>query len=238
MKTLAKWLLGGFLVLIALLVIGLLSMDTIARWVAEAQLKHQTGLDIKIGKLEVGIFHPRFRIEHLVAYNRPEFGGSPMVVMPELLIEYDRDAMLSHTLHLNRLRLNLAEFHLVENATGLVNVAALYDAMTTKAPSLKEENPKFSDFNRLKMQFGGIDSLEITVGKFKNTRLLSQPEVSEYEIGLSNRVFTNLQTELSLLSAMGQLALEGMQAGNVPLLKETSAPPTLLTNRPPSRRKK
>lgn len=235
-KTLVKWLLGGFLFLLAIVVIGLLSMDTIARWVAEAQLKRQTGLEIKIGKLEVGIFNPRFRIEQLVAYNRPEFGGSPMMVLPELLIEYDRDAMVQHKLHLTRLRLNLGEFHLVENATGLVNVAALYDFMKTKVPTLNEENPKFSDHNQFKMQFGGIDSMEITVGKFKNTRLLSQPEVSEYQIGLSNRVFTNLQTELSLLTAMGQLALEGMQAGGV-VLKEDAIAPMPLTNRPPRRKK-
>src|SRR5258708_17164575 len=113
MKTLFRWAFRLLILLVVLLVAAVLLMDTIVRAVAENALRRQTGLDVKIGKFEVGLLNPKVTIENLVIYNSAEFGGSPLIDMPELHVEYDRDALFANKLHFKLVRFNLAQLNIV-----------------------------------------------------------------------------------------------------------------------------
>src|SRR5215218_3075556 len=108
MKFVFRWIFRLFILVLILVIAGILLLDTIAKAVAEYRIKRETGLDVKIGKLEIGILNPKVTIENFVIYNSAEFGGSPLIDMPELHVEYDRPALLSHKLHYKLVRLNLA----------------------------------------------------------------------------------------------------------------------------------
>lgn len=48
---------------------------------------------MRLGRLEIGLLNPKVTIENFVLYNAAEFGGAPMVDLPELHVEYDRPAL-------------------------------------------------------------------------------------------------------------------------------------------------
>jgi len=89
-----RWLIRtaiGFAGLLALAVlVGVLMVDTVARRLLESAIRAQTGLDVRIGKVEVGLIRPTLRVENLKLYSAPSFGGLVMIDMPELFVEYDR----------------------------------------------------------------------------------------------------------------------------------------------------
>ena len=92
MKKALRWCIYIFLVLIVLVVIGIFSINPIAKYTAEKRLKAETGMDAEIGKFELGIRAKTVRITDLKLTNPPEFGGSTFVLIPELFIELNAEA--------------------------------------------------------------------------------------------------------------------------------------------------
>ncbi len=88
MKWLFRWLFRLLILLIVLVVAGVLLLNPIAKEITEYRIKRETGMDVKIGNLEVGILNPGVTIENLVLYNSAEFGGAPFIDLPELRVEY------------------------------------------------------------------------------------------------------------------------------------------------------
>lgn len=205
-KKLFKWMLGlAFLavVLVALLVIF---MDSLLRWAAERQIKEQTGLDVRIGKVETSLLQARFRLENLVLYNTPEFGGTPMVDLPELHIEYDRQGLLERKVHLNLMRLHLAEVNIVEGQSNRFNLTVLEDFL--KARVKNEQAPKLSDYSAVEARFGGIDKLVLTVDRIRLTAMKKPADSKVFDIGIRNQVMTNMVTEQDVADQLVKVAFE------------------------------
>src|SRR5262245_14959465 len=108
MKRLFKWLFRLVILLIVLGVALVLLKDTIAKGIMERQIRFETGLDARIGRLEIGIVNPTVTIENVRLYNTAEFGGSPFVDLAELHLEYNRAALATRKLRFALVRLNLA----------------------------------------------------------------------------------------------------------------------------------
>src|SRR4051794_20756716 len=159
MKFLFRWAFRLFILLLVLVVAGILLFDSIAKAVTEYRIKKQTGLDVKIGKMEVGLFNSKVTIEHFIIYNSAEFGGSPFIDMPELHVEYDRNALIANKLHCKLVRFNLAQVNVVENKEGKTNLELLEKRVQQATPSVSTN--KSSSAN---MQFTGIDTLNLTLG--------------------------------------------------------------------------
>ena len=102
MKWLFKWCFRLILLLVVAIIALMLFKDAIVKAVVEQRIRARTGMDVKIGRFSVGIFSPAVTIEKLKLYNRPEFGGTPFIDMPELHVEYDRAALRSRDLRLRR----------------------------------------------------------------------------------------------------------------------------------------
>src|SRR5712671_3808479 len=125
-RRLFRWALYLFIIFVVLVVAAVLLFDTMVRSFAEHNLRSQTGMDVKIGRFSVGFFSPTVTVENLKLYNTAEFGGGEFIDLPELHLVYDRAAFRTGKLHLNLVRLNLAEIHLVENKEGRRNFDALF----------------------------------------------------------------------------------------------------------------
>src|SRR6185436_3175625 len=161
MRRLFRWALYAFIMVVVLIVAGVLLLDTMAKSLVESRIRAETGMDVKIGKLVIGLASPTITVEEFKLYNTSEFGGSPFVEMPELHLEYDREALYSGKLHLKLARLNLAEVYVIENKDGKSNVQ-----------ELQKKQPKPSNISTNKtsgppLEFLGIDTLNVTISKAK-----------------------------------------------------------------------
>jgi uncharacterized protein involved in outer membrane biogenesis len=215
MKTLFKWVfrivLGLALLAVVLLVILMLTKDSIAKSLAEKNLRDSTGMDARITKLEVGTMTPTINLEGLRIYNTPEFGGGTFFEMPELRVEYVPAEMKAGKLHLKTVRLNISEVNVVRNADGKLNTDAL--AKETKKKSRGEK--KGTDTPGV--DFGGIDTLYVTIGKIKVKDLANPRNDTEIQVGLKEEKGENLRTEaevqawlqMTLLKVALQQALKG-----------------------------
>jgi hypothetical protein len=159
MKTLFRWAFRLLILLLVLLVAAILLLDTVAREIFEYKLTQRTGLEVKIQSVDIGLLNPRLTVEGLVVYNRPEFGGSPMLDMPELHVEYDRSALRSGIIHLRLLRVNITQISVIEDANGRLNLRLLQKHAAQTGGTSISTNPAAGGY-----QFAGIDTLNLTLG--------------------------------------------------------------------------
>ncbi len=201
MKWIFKWLLRLFLAAVALAVIGvivlLLSYNSILRVIIEHNIRAQTGMDAEIGSLNVALTSPTVEIQNLKIHNSPDFGGTPFLDIPEIHVEYDRDALGRREIHLKLLRFNLGELDIVKNQAGLTNIFL---------PNLKSSAPKSSgggnplaDFKKQSgFDFTGIDMLNVSIGKVKYVDLQDQRNNREQDIGIENCVIPNVKSRVDI----------------------------------------
>lgn len=186
MKTLLKWCFRLLILLVVLLVAAVLLFDTIVTSLAESRIRSATGLDVKIGKLDIGVLHPRLTLENFKLYNAAEFGGAPMIDLPELHLEYDRAALSAGRLRLKLVRFNLAELNLVKSQAGRTNIMDLFT--TLEAANLRKTN-------RTPVEFAGVDTLNLTLGKIIQTDLSQSSPPREFDFRVKNQIITDLKTE-------------------------------------------
>ena len=92
-KFIFKWLLRLFVLAVVLAVILFLSFDSILRVVMENRIHAQTGMEAEIGKFHFGLTQPVVEIKNLQLFNSAAFGGTPLLNIPEIHVEYDRAAL-------------------------------------------------------------------------------------------------------------------------------------------------
>lgn len=192
----------AFVALVALL----LSYNSILRVIMEHQIRARTGMDAEIGRVHLGLFSPTLEIQDMKIYNPPDFGGTPFLDIPEIHVEYDRDALLRHDLHITLLRFNLGELDIVKNQAGQTNLfmAGL------KLPSKKSSGGGNGLVNFKKqtgLEFTGIDVLNVSVGKAKFIDLGNPRNNREQDIDLENCLVKNVKSPADLTGLAALVAL-------------------------------
>jgi uncharacterized protein involved in outer membrane biogenesis len=192
MMRLIKWLF--ILVLIAAaLVAGLLfSKDAIAKAAVEQQIRAQTGMDVKIGKLSLSVLSPIATIENLTLYNTANFGGTPFLNIRELHVEFDREALAHRELKLKLLKLNIAELSVVKNDLGQTNIVSL--AIAPKPIKTSEM-----------VDFKGIEVANFSISKVIYLDLKDQKNNRRPTWTVQNQVFRDLKTSGEFYDAFVQI---------------------------------
>ena len=183
-----RWTLYVFVILVVLVVAAILLLNTMAKQFVESRLRVRTGLDPRIGVVDVGLLSPTITFENVKLYNKPDFGGSLFVDMPELHLEYDPGALLAGRLHFKFVRLNLAEVSLVQDKRGHVNVQELKKQPDASAAK-KSFGPRF--------KFTGIDTLNLTLGKFHVANLVSG-RGQDIDFGIKDQITHNVKSGADL----------------------------------------
>lgn len=186
---------------IVLVVSAILLKDTVARSLAEQRIRRETGFEAKIGKLQFNLFAPTIQIDNCVLYNPAEFGGSPIMDIPDLHIEYDRQDLALGQIHLKLLRVNLRELHVVLNQAGRTNLIDLLDKVAPEAIG-GSRPPGERD-----KSFGGIDMLNLSVGKVRYTDLRQPRRSQEIEVGMRNSIIQNIRTEQDFAGVLFKILL-------------------------------
>ena len=208
MKRILKWILGLVLLIVVLAVVFLLSLDTILRTVAENRIRAQTGMDVEIGKFHLGLLDSVVTIKDLKIHNPPSFGGTPFFNIPEIHVEYDRDALFKNKIHVTLMRFNLGELDIVKNEAGETNLFALGVALPKKGQAGgSKELKEFKQ--RTGLDFQGIDALNVSVGTARFIDLKDPSNNREQKIGIDNFVMKNVKTPADLAGLAVLVALRG-----------------------------
>ena len=173
-------------------VVLFLIKDTMLKTHFEHRVSKATGMKAKIEQ-----FHWRLRsntvaIRNFRLYNGPEFGGTPFLDIPEVHLEFVRSDLASGKLHLKDLRFHLAETHLVKNKEGKFNVNFEEEDVAAKAPEKQKSKPL--------LEFGGIDTLHLTLGKVFYTDMQNPTNNTAYDLGVQDAVIKNVRTESDLIN--------------------------------------
>lgn len=209
MRRLFRWAFRGFLLLIVLVVALLLSLDSIARAVAERRIRAETGLEARIGSLSLGLLSPTLTMENLRIYNSPEFGGSPLLEVGEFHLEYDRQELWAGRLRCRLVRVDLRELNLVVSQPGRINLALPVGG----SPPLPSRLPR----KIAGLRFLGIDTLNLSLGRITALRMRDPKTVRELNARLRHRILTGIVSEEDLWFKLGVVVLE--QNGGVSLFE-------------------
>jgi uncharacterized protein involved in outer membrane biogenesis len=178
-----QWMFRLAILVVVLIAIFLLSLNTILRVMIEHNIREKTGLDAEIGRFELGWTEPTIEIQDLKIYNPANFGGTTFLDIPEIHIEYDREALLKKEIHLTLLRFNLDELDIVRDKDGHLNVFTV-----SKGPPNKPGKP--ATVPSLKAQTGyefrGIDTLNVSFNKAMFTDLQNPANNRTQVIGIKD----------------------------------------------------
>lgn len=229
MKSLLKWAFRLFLLLLVLLAILALSFDAIVTSIAESKLRKQTGLEVRLEKLELRPWSGRARVEKLVIYNTAEFGGGPLVNLAELHIEYDPALARERKLHLKALRFNLAELHIIVDKGGQSNL----DGVRKVVEEIRGGNR--ASRTNAPMEFVGLDMLNLTLGKGTWTDLRNSGTPREFDLRIRNEVVQDMKDSKDVVAKLTPILVRAGLAffgvgQPVPAAPATNAPPALKPN--------
>jgi uncharacterized protein involved in outer membrane biogenesis len=208
MKKLFKWGFRLLLLLIALVVALVLFRDSIAKAAAERHLRSATGMDVTIGRVTIGLKSPTITIQNLVLMNTADYGGSRFLDVPDFHIEYDLAGLLSRRIYLKLLRFNLGEIHIVQNKNGKTNLQALGDRTRQRKQT---GTPTES-----KPGFQGIETVNLSIGRFKYTSYKTPANNQEVWVGVRNETVKNVKSTKDLEPLIARIALQK----GVPIIAE------------------
>lgn len=172
-------------VLIVILVVAFLARNIIVQNILSAGVKAFTGLELKMGSIDLGIPQTHISVQSLKLFNPPTFSDKVMLDMPEIYIDYDLGAFLQKKVHLEEIRINMKEFFVVRNKDGKLNLDSLKVVQAKKKPA-EEQTKEKAQLPQIQ-----IDKLRLTVGKvvFKDYSVSgSEPSVKEFNINLDEQL--------------------------------------------------
>lgn len=200
MKKLFKWVFRLLLLLVALVVLLVLFRNSIAKAAAERHIRSETGMEVTIGRVTIGLKSPTITIQNFVLMNTADFGGSRFLDVPELHVEYDLASLFSRRVYLKLLRFNLGEVHVVQNKNGKTNLQALGDR--------KKQRKQTETSPESKAGFQGIDTLNLSIGRFKYTSYKTPTNNQEIWVGVRNEIVNNVKSAKDLEPLIARIALQ------------------------------
>ena len=220
-----RLLVGALALVVILLGIGLLSFDWMVKRAIQSRVNASGMAEVAIGSLDIGLFRPHLQVRDLKVFGQSQFGGVQILDLPELRVEYDREALKRQELQVRLLRIRLNELTLVDGFAGsqtnmfqrLQGYSELVNAYTNRLGELTNR-AELSRGQRVgNLTFGGIDRLELTLGRVRFVDLKDPMAEKVAALNINRRVLTNL------------VGLQGV----APLATELLVRPTLGAKPPP-----
>jgi len=193
MKKFIRWLAGITGALIVLLVILVLVRDPLMKLIARSQIEAETGLRAEIGEFKTTLGTGVFEIRNLKLYNPPEFGGSLMADVPELVVDVSPEKAANGVLQFQLLKLELTALNIVKRADGRLNLDGVEKKLRERIARRKKKKGKDFEF-----EFGGIAEMRLTVRKVQYTDLKLPTRTRALDLAVQDEVVTDLKTEEDL----------------------------------------
>jgi len=196
-------------VVVAMFVAISVIKDVAIKTAVEKGAEMVTGLRLTMSGFNAGILRSVVSIKGLKLYNPKGFTDPVMVNMPEIYVDYDLPAILGKTIHLKEARINLAEFVVVKNRDGRLNLDSL------KAVTAQKQGKPVQDKSGKPMKMK-IDLLKLKIGKaiYKDYSAGGAPSVKEFNLGI-DETFENIDNPNTLVSLIVVKALTGTMIGSL-----------------------
>jgi hypothetical protein len=193
MKFIKRVFTGVVIFFVFFIVLLVVARNQIIKAGASATIKAISGLDLHIGKLDVGIFRPAIEIKDLQMLNPSSYPEKMMMDLPGLYVKYDLPSIMKGTIHLPELKIDLREFVVVRVPGGQMNVNTL-QALQPKGGG---KPPQIA-----------IDIMELNIGKviYKDYSGKGSPKTSEFDINLHER-YENITDANKLVALIVSKAL-------------------------------
>ena len=207
-----KIVLGGVAVLATLLLVGLLSFDWIVKRTIQSRVNASGVAEVEIGSLNIGLFRPHLEVRDLKVFGQSQFGGVQLLDLPELRVEYDRDAFKRQELKFRLVRIRINELTLMDGFAGgqtnmfqrMQGYSELVVAYTNRIGELTNR----TDLDRAQrvgnMTFRGIERLELTLGRVRFVDVKDPLSEKVAALNINRRVMTNIAD----LPGLAPLAME------------------------------
>ena len=207
-----KIVLGGVAVLVTLLLVGLLSFDWIVKRTIQSRVNASGVAEVEIGSLNIGLFRSHLEVRNLKVFGQSQFGGVQLLDLPELRVEYDREAFKRQELKFRLVRIRINELTLMDGFAGgqtnmfqrMQGYSELVVAYTNRIGELTNR----IDLNRAQQvgnrTFRGIDRLELTLGRVRFVDVKDPLSEKMAALNINRRVMTNIAD----LPGLAPLAME------------------------------
>lgn len=207
-----KIVLGGVAVLLTLLLVGLLSFDWIVKRTIQSRVNASGVAEVEIGSLNIGLFSPHLEVRDLKVFGQSQFGGVQLLDLPELRVEYDREALKRQELKFRLVRIRMNELTLMDGFSGgqtnmfqrMQGYSELVVAYTNRIGELTNR----IDLDRAQrvgnMTFRGIERLELTLGRVRFVDVKDPLSEKMAALNINRRVMTNIAD----LPGLAPLAME------------------------------
>ena len=195
-----KLLVGALALVAILLLLGLLSFDWIVKRAIQSRVNSSGMAEVEIGSLDIGLFRPHLQVRDLKVFGQSQFGGVQILDLPELRVEYDREALKRQELQVRLLRIRLNELTLVDGFAGsqtnmfqrLQGYSELVNAYTNRLGELTNRAELARGQRVGNLTFAGIDRLELTLGRVRFMDLKDPMAEKVAALNINRRVLTNL----------------------------------------------
>ena len=190
------YILVGIIIVVAVLISA---KNAILMFVIEKEVKSIAGIHLSMESLKVGLIDATVAIKGFKIYNPPEYPDEIMIDMPDIYIDIALSDVLKGKMHIQQLKLDVAEFMVVRNSAGELNLNTLKVVREAKGKKSKKKQTKIaSGLNDIQ-----IDFLKLKIDKvvFKDYSKGLKPDVKVFNIHI-DQTFTNITDPDSLVSLL------------------------------------
>lgn len=210
MKTWLRWLIGivGAVVVFIVVLISVViwKMDYLMGRALTVALAQQTGARVELGEFHLHMQDSSVEIRDLKLFDPPGYRDTPWFDLPELFLAVQKTPTATNgAVRWREIRVNLADLALVVNKEGRTNLVDIGERAT--GPGFDPSSLTNLSSN---LQFGGIDRLVLSLGKLEYVDLRNASANQEIRFGMTNRVYTNLNTTADLQPIAMEVIVRGV----------------------------
>ncbi len=210
LKFIGRWALRALILLVILAVALVLLKDRIFQSWVVSRLEKGTGLQVTLRAAEVNLLSGKVRFEGLKLFNPKEYGDTPFLNFEELQLEADRVEMKQRKLHFRLLLINLTELNIVEDKAGKLNLQAIKEQVDRIKKESKPGKSKGDDDKpESPMEFIGIDTLHLTLGKVRKISLNYPDKPVETDLAVRDQVMKDIRTQEDFQNKVLPVLLRG-----------------------------
>lgn len=184
--------------------------DTLLRELLSRRIERVTGLGTHLGGVETRFDRaaPALTLTDVVLTNTPDFGGTPMLVLPELRLELDADALRYRELRLRTARVRIDLFSVVRNQRGETNVFAVLGGMNERATP-----GDAAVVSPPGLEFTGVETLDLSFGTLRLIDLGQPANNRELRVALTNEILHQVKSAADFTPLVLRVLVREVSAG-------------------------
>lgn len=209
-KSWLRWLIGivvaAVVLVVALISVVIWKMDYLMGRALTVALSQQTGARVELGEFHLHMQDSSLEIRDLKLFDPPGYRDTPWFDLPELFLAVQKNPSNTNgSVRWREIRVNLADLALVVNQKGKTNLLELGERATGSS-----FDPSSLTNWSSNATFGGIDRLVLSLGKLEYVDLRNSSANQEIRFGMTNRVYTNLNTVADLQPIAMEVIVRGV----------------------------